>query len=161
MFLTNGSCILSLAGLPAYIERSVGVIRAVGGAQAPGLYLEDDAPSERRELDEAHKTIRSLLRQLDKQQSRFQEIARAYNLTVGNLTEISRQNTLLERERDLWRSRARTIPAPVGGGTGMPELTPAEVAAIRKAMARLHHPDTGGDGERLKAWNAALDALER
>jgi hypothetical protein len=41
------------------------------------------------------------------------------------------------------------------------DLTPAEVGAIRKAMARLHHPDTGGDAERMKAWNAALDPLER
>ena len=37
---------------------------------------------------------------------------------------------------------------------------PAEVGAIRKAMARLHHPDTGGDAERMKAWNAALDPLD-
>jgi hypothetical protein len=28
-------------------------------------------------------------------------------------------------------------------------------------VARLHHPDAGGDGERLKAWNTLLDALER
>jgi hypothetical protein len=101
-----------------------------------------------------------LLRQIDKQQSRFQEISRAYDLTVGNLLEISRQNTLLERERDIWRTRARNIPAPLDHSVGVPALTPAEVSAIRKAMARLHHPDTGGDSERLKAWNAALDALE-
>jgi hypothetical protein len=33
------------------------------------------------------------------------------------------------------------------------------VNAIRKAMARLHHPDVGGDPERMKAWNAALDRI--
>jgi hypothetical protein len=27
-------------------------------------------------------------------------------------------------------------------------------------MARLHHPDVGGDAERMKAWNAVLDPLE-
>ena len=42
----------------------------------------------------------------------------------------------------------------------MLNLLPIEISAIRKAMARLHHPDTGGDSERLKSWNAALDALE-
>jgi len=39
-------------------------------------------------------------------------------------------------------------------------LSGAEVAAIRKAMARLHHPDVGGDGARMQAWNVALDQIE-
>ena len=112
------------------------------------------------ELEEAHKTIRNLLRQMDKAQARYDEIARAYNKTVANLTEITRENALLEHERNTWRMRAEGKPASFKLGVGELELTPAEVSAIRKAMARLHHPDTGGDAERMKAWNAALDPLE-
>jgi hypothetical protein len=28
-------------------------------------------------------------------------------------------------------------------------------------MARLHHPDVGGDLERMKAWNVVLDQIEQ
>ena len=113
-----------------------------------------------QELSEAHKTIRTLLRQLDKEQRRHAETVRAYDKTVANLVEAGRENTALERERNMWRSRAEggAMPFKIGGLTL--ELTPAEVSAIRKAMARLHHPDAGGDLERMKAWNAALDPLE-
>ena len=111
-----------------------------------------------RELAEAHKTIRSLLRQISKEQARTAETGRAYNLTVANLVEATRQNALLEHELNTWKARAEGKPAPF-----TPEklnLTPEEVGAIRKAMARLHHPDAGGDIERMKLWNAALDPLE-
>jgi chromosome segregation ATPase len=112
------------------------------------------------ELEEAHKTIRTLLRQISKEQERHAEIARAYDKTVANLMEITRENAQLERERDMLRARVESsgMPFRVGGTTL--DLTPAEVSAIRKAMARLHHPDTGGDVERMKTWNAALDPLE-
>jgi post-segregation antitoxin (ccd killing protein) len=130
--------------------------------------LDPDRPSQppndgelawlQKELEEAHRTIRSLLRQLSKEQTRHAETARAYNLTVANLVEATRQNAQLEHERDMWQARAE------GQGTsftvGALTLTPAEVGAIRKAMARLHHPDTGGDVERMKLWNAALDPLD-
>jgi hypothetical protein len=112
------------------------------------------------ELEEAHKTIRGLLRQIDKAQARYDEIARAYNKTVANLMEITRANAMLEHERDMWQARAEGKAAPCNIGVGTLELTPAEISAIRKAMARLHHPDAGGDAERMKAWNAALDPLE-
>ena len=113
-----------------------------------------------RELSEAHKTIRTLLRQLSKQQERHAETVRAYDKTVANLVEAGRESTVLEQERDMWRARAEcaTMPFKIGGLTL--ELTPDEVRAIRKAMARLHHPDHGGDLERMKAWNSALDPLE-
>jgi hypothetical protein len=112
------------------------------------------------ELEQAHKTIRTLLRQLDKERARYVECQRAYNMTVSNMTAIARENSQLERERDEWRRRAEGIGAPVEIGGLALRLTPAEVTAIRKAMARLHHPDTGGDAERMKLWNAALDPLE-
>lgn len=112
------------------------------------------------ELEEAHKTIRTLLRQLSKEQARHGETTRAYNMTVSNLMEITRENAALTRERDQWQARAQGIPASLGPNSPFPALTPAEVGAIRKAMARLHHPDAGGDIERMKLWNAMLDPLE-
>lgn len=113
------------------------------------------------ELDEALKTIRTLQRQIDKEQARYEEIARAYNLTVANLVSITHENQSLERERDMWRARAQGTAVPFTFGNSTISLSPDEIGAIRKAMARLHHPDTGGDSERLKMWNATLDALER
>ena len=126
----------------------------------PGQVFEGDSAALQHDLEEAHKTIRGLLRQIDKTQARYGEIARAYNKTVANLMEITRENALLEHERNMWHARAEGIAPPLNLGSGLPELTPAEVGAIRKAMARLHHPDTGGDAERMKAWNAALDPLD-
>jgi len=111
-----------------------------------------------KELEEAHRTIRSLLRQLSKEQTRHAETARAYNLTVANLVEATRQSAQLEHDRDMWKARAEGQGVPFTAGTLT--LTPAEISAIRKAMARLHHPDAGGDIERMKLWNATLDPLE-
>jgi hypothetical protein len=111
-------------------------------------------------LSEAHKTIRTLLRQLSKEQERYAEIVRAYNMTVANLVEATRENTLLTRELDQLRTRAVQGTRPLTIGGEAMQLTPAEVSAIRKAMARLHHPDVGGDSERMKAWNVVLDPLE-
>ncbi len=111
-----------------------------------------------QELSEAHKTIRSLLRQLSKEQTRHAETSRAYNLTVANLVEATRQNASLIHERDMWQSRAQGRHTAFTLGTLTP--TPEEIGAIRKAMARLHHPDTGGDAERMKLWNATLDPLD-
>ena len=114
-----------------------------------------------QELAEAHATIRKLLRQISKEQSRYDEIARAYNKTVSNLMEITRENAMLEHDRDMWKARAEGMASPISLGGLTIDLTSAEVSAIRKAMARLHHPDAGGDLERMKAWNAALDPLEQ
>jgi hypothetical protein len=83
-----------------------------------------------------------------------------------------RENTSLAHERDLWRARAHRLeqglsPEPEGerpviGITALAgQISDEEVNAIRKAMARLHHPDVGGDPERMKAWNAALDSICR
>jgi hypothetical protein len=127
--------------------------------------LHHDSPEHERswlqhELAEAHATVRSLLRQIEKDQSRAAEIARAYKLTVTNLVEITRQNAEIERERDLWRIRATAAPPIPTFGDGTLTLTAEEIGAIRRAMARLHHPDTGGDAQRMQIWNAALDAME-
>ena len=127
----------------------------------PTEILETDPSLLQRELAEAHVTVRRLLRQISKEQSRYDEIARAYNKTVSNLTEITRENALLEHERDMWKARVEGTTSPFSVGGLTLELTPAEASAIRKAMARLHHPDAGGDIERMKAWNAALDPLDR
>jgi predicted RNase H-like nuclease (RuvC/YqgF family) len=114
-----------------------------------------------RELEEARKTIRQLTRQLNRERARYDEISRAYTLTVANLVTTTGENASLERERDLWKARAEGRSMPFNIGAHTLELTGDEVRAIRKAMARLHHPDAGGDAERMKAWNAALDVLER
>jgi hypothetical protein len=129
-------------------------------SEHPKATSEGDGFWFQRELDEARKTIRKLLRQIDQERARSSEIARAYDLTVANLVTITRENAALERERDHWRANALGKPAPFKTGAGALELTAAEVSAIRKAVARIHHPDTGGDSERLKLWNATLDALE-
>src|SRR5215211_3481977 len=80
------------------------------------------------ELSEAHKTIRTLLRQLSKEQQRHAETVRAYDKTVANLVEAGRENAALERERNMWRARAEdsAMPFKIGGLTL--DLTPAEVS---------------------------------
>lgn len=37
--------------------------------------------------------------------------------------------------------------------------TPQEVTRAYRALARLHHPDTGGDPDRMKAINAAYELI--
>lgn len=129
----------------------------------PDTYIPSPDPETallQHELGEAYKTIRALTRQLNKEQQRHDEILRAHKKTVANLAEAGREHTALEQDLRAWRSRAENaaVPFKIGGLTL--DLTPDEVRAIRKAMARLHHPDAGGDAERMKSWNAALDPLE-
>jgi hypothetical protein len=59
-----------------------------------------------------------------------------------------------------WHRHREERVATVSLSTGPLVLSAVESAAIRKAMARLHHPDVGGNVERMKAWNALLDRLE-
>lgn len=126
----------------------------------------------RRQLDEAHAQSRSLRRQLDKAMAAVAEAQRAHAKMVATLSETMRENTVLTNDRDMWRSRAQRLeagltadpygeplPFDIGGLAG--QLSDDEVNAIRKAMARLHHPDVGGNPDRMKAWNAALDRLTR
>src|SRR5689334_22236422 len=85
----------------------------------PAIALDPDVVLLQRELSEAHKTIRTLLRQLSKQQERHAETVRAYDKTVANLVEAGRESTVLEQERDMWRARAEcaTMPFKIGGLT--------------------------------------------
>lgn len=114
-----------------------------------------------RELDEAQRTIRLLRRQIEKEHARYNILAQSYAKTVTNLELSNRENFELERDRDVWKKRAEGVPVTEDRIALPLELTTVEISAIRKAMARLHHPDTGGDEARMQAWNAALDALER
>jgi hypothetical protein len=120
-----------------------------------------DLPELQRELAAAHKTIGDLQRAARKAQARYAELARAYELTVANLVETTSACSMLERERDRWRRRAKERAGAVAFSCDTIALSSAEIAAIRKAMARLHHPDAGGDGARMQAWNMLLDTLER
>jgi len=126
--------------------------------RSQSLLSDEESLWEQQDLSEIQKTIRGLRRQLSKEQARHAEITRAYKLTVANLVEAKRQNTLLTSERNVWQARAEGHRANITFGDITP--TPEEVNAIRKAMARLYHPDSGGDVERMKLWNATLDPLD-
>lgn len=118
--------------------------------------IEGDPAMLQHELEEAEQTIRSLTRQVSREHTLCTQVATSYNRVVAELVQVSRANAEIERERDMWRQKAERG----GEHAGKLNLTPAEVRAIRKAIARLHHPDTGGDAERMKLWNAVLDQLE-
>lgn len=117
-----------------------------------------------RDLEAAQKAIRNLLREADKAQQRYDQLSRAYRLTVDNLVKTTSECSALERELEQCKQRGgRAEPRDEmpSFNTGALTLSLDEVAAVRKAMARLHHPDAGGDAERMKAWNALLDTLEQ
>lgn len=125
-----------------------------------------------RELSELTTLNKGLRRQLEKALQTVSETQRAHAKMVATLTETMRENTSLTIERDLWRARAQrraaeliveseAEPAAIDVTVLAGQMSEDEINAIRKAMARLHHPDVGGDPERMKAWNAALDRLVR
>ncbi|MFN8567786.1 MAG: hypothetical protein U0Z44_09775 [Kouleothrix sp.] len=98
-------------------------------------------------MEEVHYDPSAAAPRSAKEQARWSEVVRAYNKTVASLMEITRENAAIEHDRDLWKARAEGAAVPFNIGGMSIELTPAEVGAIRKAMARLHHPDAGGDAE--------------
>ncbi len=121
-----------------------------------------------RELSEVHALNRGLLRQLKKAQESAAEAVRAHAKMVNTLTETMRENTSLSIERDMWKARALKYELSDKPDSSdqvidltnlLPSISEEELSAIRRAIARLHHPDTGGSPERMKAWNAALDRL--
>lgn len=112
-----------------------------------------------RQLEEAQATIRRLTRELAKEQARHAETAEAYTKTVTNMVAVARENAMLTHE--LERLKRSTKPGPPVVVGGLPfDVTPAEAKIIRKAMARMHHPDVGGNEQRMKVWNAVLDRLD-
>lgn len=120
------------------------------------------------ELESARALNRKLQRELKKAQDDLAEARRAHTLMVNTLTETTRENTVLEIERDMWKARAQKngVPDPqceedIMDSLGVGPISKDEARAIRKAMARLHHPDTGGNAERMKMWNATLDRIEQ
>lgn len=120
----------------------------------------DTAELLRREIDDAHRTIRALMRRLADEQEQQAKTKHAYEQMKSNIMELNREFATVERERDTWRQRAEQQ-----GGLewvdSLPQLTTDEISAIRRAMARLHHPDQGGDSERMKEWNKILDRLDK
>ncbi|CAA9253207.1 MAG: hypothetical protein AVDCRST_MAG26-1983 [uncultured Chloroflexia bacterium] len=118
------------------------------------------SPMLEHELGEAQAQVRRLTRELKKERQRLAETAEAYTKTVANLVRTVHENTVLRYEYErLKRVAPDSCDRPGPRVMGM-HLTRIEVAAIRKAIARLHHPDVGGDVERMQAWNVALDKLE-
>lgn len=112
-----------------------------------------------RQIVEAQTTIRRLNRELAKEQARHAETTEAYTKTVRNMVEIARENAILNHELERLRRSSRPAQAISLSQLDL-DITPNEAKAIRKAMARLHHPDVGGDEQRMKAWNALLDRLD-
>ena len=112
-----------------------------------------------RELDEAHRTIRALMRRLAEEQEQQRKTHHAYEQMKQNIIEINREQAMVERERNMWRMRAEQ--QGMISSDNLPMLTGDEINAIRRAMARLHHPDRGGDIDRMKLWNKLLDTLEK
>lgn len=134
-------------------------------------FTERDYAILRRELADAQALSRTLRRQLDKALASVTEAQRAHAKMVNTLTETMRENTTLTNELEMWRTRCQRLESgePSEGAPGatidmsgmVGQLSDDEINAIRKAMARLHHPDVGGNPERMKAWNAALDRIVR
>ncbi|HEX6287847.1 MAG TPA: hypothetical protein VFZ66_01585 [Herpetosiphonaceae bacterium] len=112
-----------------------------------------------RQLAEAQTTIRRLTRELAKEQARHAETSEAYTKTVRNMVEIARENAVLTHELERLKRSARVAPSINLSFLDL-DITSHEAKAIRKAMARLHHPDVGGDEQRMKIWNALLDRLD-
>ncbi len=113
-----------------------------------------------RELTRARTTISALHQEITETTARHVELTRAYQLTVANLVKTTKACAALVHERERWRAQAEARPATASFTSELLILSSVEIAAMRKAMARLHHPDTGGNAERMKMWNAVLDALE-
>jgi|GEM_PF-1448689 len=132
---------------------------------APSRMAEQDSARGRtmselqRQLEEAQHTIRRLTRELAKEQARHAQTSEAYSKTVTNMVEVARENALLTHELERLKRSTRSSSLDMPNIAGI-DLKPSEVKAIRKAMARLHHPDVGGDEQRMKVWNSMLDQLE-
>jgi hypothetical protein len=128
--------------------------------------LDQEQEMLKRELAVAQASNLALKRELKKVQTAAAEASRAHAKMVTTLIETMRENTALTIERDAWKYRAQRQfqdyqqqIKEINGLLHLDTITEAEASAIRKAMARLHHPDSGGNPERMKAWNAILDYI--
>jgi regulator of replication initiation timing len=132
--------------------------------------LETAREMNRKLQDQLKKTVKAV----ENAERASNEALRAHTKMVETLTETMRENTALALERDMWKTRAKRaiaqaesnqqhrIPAyDMPASLGLMQITEEEARVIRKAIARLHHPDSGGDAERMKLWNASLDRIER
>jgi chromosome segregation ATPase len=114
-----------------------------------------------RQVSEAQAECKRLSRELRKEQARHAETTEAYTKTVNNMVDIARENALLSHEVErLRRNTPRTSREASSINLHGINITSSEAKAIRKAMARLHHPDVGGNEQRMKVWNAVLDLLD-
>lgn len=111
----------------------------------------------KHEINEAHRTIRVLMRRITSEQEQQAKTQHAYEQMKQNIIEMNREYAVVEREREMWRMRAEQ--AGIHWNDQLPHLDEAEINAIRRAMARLHHPDQGGDSNRMKQWNKLLDEM--
>lgn len=111
----------------------------------------------KHEINEAHRTIRVLMRRISSEQEQQAKTRHAYEQMKQNIIEMNREYAIVEREREMWRMRAEQ--AGIHWNDQLPSLDEAEINAIRRAMARLHHPDQGGDSNRMKQWNKLLDEM--
>lgn len=126
-------------------------------------YADRDRTWLERELAAASTSARELRRRLEKTQQQLAETTRAYNKTIENMLDIIRENNTLTLECDRlrWQCQREGVTMNFGlGSNAIHHLTPEEARAIRKAMARLHHPDVGGNVERMQHWNVVLDRIE-
>ncbi|HEY1012908.1 MAG TPA: hypothetical protein VGE07_09425 [Herpetosiphonaceae bacterium] len=131
------------------------------GVETPGPFADRDRAWLERELQAARIAARETQRRLQKLEHQLAETTRAYNKTVENMMEIVRENMALAGECERWRNQSHRAEFHDDGSLiPLQQVTPDEARAIRKAMARLHHPDLGGNPERMKSWNAVLDRLE-
>jgi len=111
----------------------------------------------KHEINEAHRTIRVLMRRITSEQEQQAKTQHAYEQMKQNIIEMNREYAVVEREREMWRMRAEQ--SSIHWNDQLPYLDDAEINAIRRAMARLHHPDHGGDSDRMKQWNKLLDQM--
>ena len=123
-------------------------------------YASYDRTRLERDLDTAETNLRELRRRVHKLEEQLDQTRQAYDKTVANMLEIIRENLQLTHECERLRFAAE-IPFESDLNPGLPSLSGDEISAIRKAMARLHHPDVGGNAQRMQYWNAFLDRIEK
>lgn len=138
------------------------------------LELIDSLEAERVQTRKLQDELKKAVKAASNAERASAEALRAHTKMVETLTETMRENTALSIERDMWKARAHRAMAQleeIAANSGyahdlstmlaVPSISQAEARAIRKAIARLHHPDSGGDPERMKMWNASLDQIEQ